>query len=124
MLYWRGRPAVIAEQFVEAINQKNLKNADSLFQRDGDRRIEALIASHPRNRITATLEKQSLIDWLHGENKVQISLEEWTTQSGTVDLGSILEYSRTTDASFTVHQTMTITGFGVQEFKSGFPVEF
>jgi hypothetical protein len=91
--WWRQRPAVIADKFIDAVKARDYAAADALFQRPQTGFVEEFMRRDDRNRITVTREPQTAGDWLKGVCRMSVALEDFS------GLGASIVIHFTSDAT-------------------------
>jgi hypothetical protein len=82
--WWRQRPAAFADRFNQAIEAKHYAAADALFKNPDQPFVVAFMKRDARNRITAKRERQSPGDWLKGDCRMTIALEDFSGAGATI----------------------------------------
>lgn len=112
--YWRSRPAVIAQGFVDAINKSDYAAADALFAQDKFQFVVRHQQKHPKNKISASRSRQSLTDWLEGKCTVNVFMDIWSESADTPSDGNKHWLMSISD-----NRTVDATALGLQKPQGG-----
>ena len=77
LCWWRDRPRQIADRFIGAVEAEQYETADSLFASSDNRVIKLFMSRDERNQIHAERQPQSAGDWLSGECRIAVRMEDY-----------------------------------------------
>ena len=114
ILYWCSRPSILAQRFVDAVNNADYAAADAMFT-DNEYRF-----APGQSKISATRMPRTLVDWLSGRCRINVTTE--STQEVRADWSELSSprYDALgrawmgTTMNFKWNSTIEATAFGLE----------
>jgi len=83
-IFWRSKPSMLADKFVQAVESSQYSDADLLFNTPKDTFLGEWTARHQPTSVKVAFEKQSIVEWLSGKRRGRFRLSSvgfWSERS-------------------------------------------